>query len=475
MEIQQESMGFDNGDSGQDAITKMNEEQCQQAISRLEYYAEKFEKYVDALRQLEDHRRESGDIQNRTFQLLLDYNLDGLCNENYFFFAAPERKRLSNAEVLETLRIGIITNRRLHFEKYILFFCITSNYLVAMYEMLYDRTDFRYSQAFLYEAVKKFESNKYKDQVETAANKIHAAKQIFKEIWPRIEMDNLINLRKGPDDLVIKRPYATSQNWTSKMYISEYRNVRIFHKLDGLKLNSKALFQQFNRISRIFADEAALRFADAKRRKEEEQLREAEERRLKLEKRREKEAAKKAKSSVQPSTKPSELRKRKIEEEEEVDDSDELHEQKEEVQQPRPKPRNKSNKPYENEKEEEVDDSDEPHKQKEEEVQQETRPKLRKLLKSNKHHEREEQEEQEEEKEEVQEVQQQSRPKPHKLQTSNKHHEGEEQEQEEEQEEEEQEKEQEQEKEEEQEQEQEEVLEVQQQPSSFSTRWRATL
>ena len=50
-------MGFDNGDSGQDAITKMNEEQCQQAISRLEYYAEKFEKYVDALRQLEDHRR----------------------------------------------------------------------------------------------------------------------------------------------------------------------------------------------------------------------------------------------------------------------------------------------------------------------------------------------------------------------------------------------------------------------------------
>ena len=80
-------------------------------------------------------------------------------------------------------------------------------------------------------------------------------------------MDNLINLRKGPDNLVIKRPYATSQNWTSKMYISEYRNVRIFHKLDGLKLNSKALFQQFNRISRIFADEAALRFADAKRRK----------------------------------------------------------------------------------------------------------------------------------------------------------------------------------------------------------------
>ena len=141
-EIQQETMGFDNGDSEQDAITKMNEEQCQQAISRLEYY-------VDALRQLEDHRRESGDIQNRTFQLLLDYNLDGLCNENYFFFAAPERKRLSNAEVLETLRIGFITNRRLHFEKYILFFCITSNYLVAMYEMLYDRTDFRYSQAFL--------------------------------------------------------------------------------------------------------------------------------------------------------------------------------------------------------------------------------------------------------------------------------------------------------------------------------------
>ena len=266
-EIQQETMGFDNGDSEQDAITKMNEEQCQQAISRLEYYAEKFEKYVDALRQLEDHRRDAGDIQKRTFQLLSNYNLDGLCNENYFFFAAPERKRLSNAEVLETLRIGIITNRRLHFEKYILFFCITSNYLVAMYEMLYDRTDFRYSQAFLYEAVKKFESNKYKDQVETAANKIHAAKQIFKEIWPRIEMDNLINLRKGPDDLVIKRPYATSQNWTAKMYISEYRNVRIFHKLDGLKLNSEALFQQFNHISRILADEAALRFADAKRRK----------------------------------------------------------------------------------------------------------------------------------------------------------------------------------------------------------------
>ena len=80
MEIQQESMGFDNGDSGQDAITKMNEEQCQQAISRLEYYAEKFEKYVDALRQLEDHRRDAGDIQNRTFQLLSNYNLDGLCN-----------------------------------------------------------------------------------------------------------------------------------------------------------------------------------------------------------------------------------------------------------------------------------------------------------------------------------------------------------------------------------------------------------
>ena len=124
--------------------------------------------------------------------------------------------------------------------------------------------------------MKKFKSNKYTDQVEIAANKIHAAKQIFKEIWPRKEMDNLINLRRVPEDLVIKRPYATSQNWTDKMYISEYRNVRFFHKLDGLKLNSEALFQQFNRISRILADGAAQRFSDAKRRKEEEDLREAE-------------------------------------------------------------------------------------------------------------------------------------------------------------------------------------------------------
>jgi hypothetical protein len=101
------------------------------------------------------------------------------------------------------------------------------------------------------------------------ANKIHDAKQIFKEIWPRFEMDNFINLRKTPEEYVIKRPFAPSLtwtneiapslNWTDKMYISEYRNVRIFHKLDGLQLDSKALFQLFCRISIIFAEEAAPR------------------------------------------------------------------------------------------------------------------------------------------------------------------------------------------------------------------------
>ena len=99
--------------------------------------------------------------------------------------------------------------------------------------------------------------------------KIHDVKQIFKEIWPRFEMDNFINLRKTPEEYVIKRPFAPSLtwtnkiapslNWTDKMYISEYRNVRIFHKLDGLQLDSKALFQLFSRITRTFEEEAAPR------------------------------------------------------------------------------------------------------------------------------------------------------------------------------------------------------------------------
>ena len=272
MEIQQEPMGFDNGHSEKEAISNMTDDQCQQAISKLEYYAVKFEKYVEALRQLEGYRRhhsELDDNQQRLFEWLYNYNLDDLCNENYFFYAPPERKQLSNAEILETLRIGITTNRLLHNEKFILFFCIASNYLAAMYEILHDRPDFRYSQAFLYKAVKKFKLEKYKDQVEAAANQIHEAKQIFKEIWPRFEMDNFINLRKTPEEYVIKRPFAPSltwtnkiapsHNWTDKMYISEYRNVRIFHKLDGLQLDSKALFQLFSRISIIFAEEAAPR------------------------------------------------------------------------------------------------------------------------------------------------------------------------------------------------------------------------
>ena len=276
MEIQQEPMGFDNGHSEKEAISNMTDDQCQQAISKLEYYAVKFEKYVEALRQLEEYRRphsELEDNQNRLFEWLYNYNLDDLCNENYFFYAPPERKQLSNAEILETLRIGITTNRLLHNEKFILFFCIASNYLVAMYEILHDRPDFRYSQAFLYKAVKKFNSRKYKDQVEAASRQIHGAKQIFKEIWPRTDMDNFINLRKTPENLVIKRPLPHSNSWTDTMYISEYRNVRIFYKLDGLKLNSKALFQLFNRISRTFEGEAAQRaeqrIADAERQKEE--------------------------------------------------------------------------------------------------------------------------------------------------------------------------------------------------------------
>ena len=270
MEIQQETMGFDNGDSEEEAILNMTEDQCQQAISKLEYYTVKFEEYVEALRKLDFYRRESGGYGAISgLQCLLDYNLVDLCNENYFFYAPPERKLLSNVEILETLRIGITSNRPLHFEIYILFYCIASNYLVAMYEILHDRADFRYSQAFLYKAVKKFKLEKYKDQVEAAANQIHEAKQIFKEIWPRFEMDNFINLRKTPEEYVIKRPFAPSltwtnkiapsHNWTDKMYISEYRNVRIFHKLDGLQLDSKALFQLFSRISIIFAEEAAPR------------------------------------------------------------------------------------------------------------------------------------------------------------------------------------------------------------------------
>ena len=270
MEIQQETMGFDNGNSEEEAISNMTEDQCQQAISKLEYYTVKFEEYVEALRKLDFYRRESGGYGAISgLQCLLDYNLVDLCNENYFFYAPPERKLLSNVEILETLRIGITSNRPLHFEIYILFYCIASNYLVAMYEILYDRTDFRYSQAFLYKAVKKFKTNNYNDKVETMANKIHDAKQIFKEIWPRFEMDNFINLRKTPEEYVIKRPFAPSltwtnkiapsHNWTDKMYISEYRNVRIFHKLDGLQLDSKALFQLFSRISIIFAEEAAPR------------------------------------------------------------------------------------------------------------------------------------------------------------------------------------------------------------------------
>jgi len=358
MEIQQETMGFDNGDSEQDAITKMNEEQCQQAICKLEYYAEKFEKYVEALRKIDDHRRNSGD--NRTLKSLFDYNLDFLCNENYFF--SHKLKRLSNTEVLEILLTGIRNNG--HLEKYILFFCIASNYLVAMYEILYDRTDFRYSQAFLYKAVKKFKSNKYKDQVEIAANRIHAAKQIFKEIWPSKEMDNFINLRRVPEDLAINRPYATSQNWTDKMYISEYRKVRFFHKLDGLKLNSKALFQQFNRISKIFEDEAVQRFADAKRRKEEKQLREAQERRRRLDERNAREAANKGR--------PTDSRKRKLQKED---------------QQSRPTPRkhqtSSKRQEHEEHEQEEEDDAEEPQEQKEEEGQQ-SRPTPRKHRTSSK-------------------------------------------------------------------------------------------
>ena len=38
MEIQQETMGFDNGNSEEEAISNMTEDQCQQAISKLEYY-----------------------------------------------------------------------------------------------------------------------------------------------------------------------------------------------------------------------------------------------------------------------------------------------------------------------------------------------------------------------------------------------------------------------------------------------------
>ena len=39
MEIQQEPMGFDNGHSEKEAISNMTDDQCQQAISKLEYYA----------------------------------------------------------------------------------------------------------------------------------------------------------------------------------------------------------------------------------------------------------------------------------------------------------------------------------------------------------------------------------------------------------------------------------------------------
>ena len=70
MEFQQETLGFDNGDSEQDAITRMNEEQCQQAISMLEYYAEKFGKYVEGLRQLEDHRKDAATTTEQIFAIL---------------------------------------------------------------------------------------------------------------------------------------------------------------------------------------------------------------------------------------------------------------------------------------------------------------------------------------------------------------------------------------------------------------------
>ena len=64
MEIQQETMGFDNGNSEEEAISNMTEDQCQQAISKLEYYAVKFEKYVEALRKLEGYRRPHSELED---------------------------------------------------------------------------------------------------------------------------------------------------------------------------------------------------------------------------------------------------------------------------------------------------------------------------------------------------------------------------------------------------------------------------
>jgi hypothetical protein len=227
-------------------IRLLSKEQCAQAVTNLELYSKKMEWYVDWLKEIDEYTRKP-DFCNRLFKTLSEFDLDSLYpTDAKYFLAGPQGQRLFKEDVMKILNPKHLPGRDI----YHLYYLIAQNYLTAMYDMLYNDKQFRFSQIFLHSVVQRFKGEELKNRLEKAAEQVLNAKETFKTIWPKKDFHWW---GKGGVDEFKRIPHAES--WVEKQFVTEYKNIHFPTLFAALKLKSHLLFRLFDRMCDTFFQE----------------------------------------------------------------------------------------------------------------------------------------------------------------------------------------------------------------------------